>query len=78
MFVDGRFGYDGSFPRCRTMSRENAERWKRWFRNHCAQWDDADKRRYVNVVNDPEDVDDIELESARELIEEINGKPPAD
>lgn len=60
------------------MSLEKAERWKRWFRNLCAQWDDADKRRYVNVVNDPEDVDDIELESARELIEDINVKLPAD
>jgi len=52
--------------------------WRRLFNKNCAHWDDADKRRYINVVNDPEEIDEIELQSARELIEEINGKPPVE
>jgi len=53
-------------------------RWKRLYQKNCANWDDAQKRRYLNIVNDPEDVDEIELESAIELIQEINGKPPVE
>ena len=57
------------------MSDERTLRWRRLFQKNCAHWDDAQKRQYINIVNDPEEVDDIELESAIELIEQINKKP---
>lgn len=60
------------------MADDNTTKWKRWYHKNCANWSEADKRRYLNVVNDPDEVDDIELESARELIESINKKPPVD
>ena len=60
------------------MASELTERWRRLYKKNCAHWDDAQKRRYLNVVNDPEDVDEVELESAIALIEEINGKPPVE
>jgi len=55
---------------------ERTQRWRRLFQKNCAHWDEAQKRQYINIVNDPEEVDEIELESAIELITEINGKPP--
>ncbi len=55
------------------MSEEIAKRWKTLYHKNCLTWDDAQKRKYLNIVNDPEDVDEIELESALDLIREING-----
>ena len=57
------------------MSENHSQRWKRLYQKNCAHWDDAQKRQYLNIVNDPEEVDEIELQSAIELIEEINKKP---
>lgn len=56
------------------MSVECTERWKRLYQKNCSDWPEGLKRRYINVVNDPEDVDELEVESAIELIEEINKK----
>ena len=58
------------------MSDERTQRWKKLFRLNCSHWNDEQKRRYINVVNDPDEVDEIELQSAIDLIEEINKKPP--
>ncbi len=58
------------------MTDETTLRWKRLFQKNCTHWDDANKRRYINVVNDPEEIDEIELQSAIDLITDINGKPP--
>lgn len=55
---------------------ERTQRWRRLFQKNCQAWSDEDKRRYINVVNDPEEIDEIELESAIELIEQVNKKPP--
>ena len=60
------------------MADEITLRWKRLFQKNCAHWDEANRRRYINVVNDPEEIDEIELQSAIELIVEINGKPPTE
>lgn len=60
------------------MSEEITRRWKRLYQKNCATWDDSQKRQYVNIVNDPEDVDEVELESSIELIQQINGKPPVE
>lgn len=60
------------------MSDDTTKRWKQLYQKNCKHWDDAQKRRYVNIVNDPEEVDEVELESAIELIQEINGKPPVE
>ena len=57
---------------------ERTQRWRRLYQKNCAHWDEAQKRQYVNIVNDPEEVDEIELESAIELITQINGKPPVE
>jgi hypothetical protein len=52
------------------------QRWKRLFNKNCAHWPDDQKIRYLNIPNDREDIDEVELESAIELITQINGKPP--
>ena len=57
------------------MSDESTQRWKKLFRLNCSHWTDEEKRRYINVVNDPDEVDDVELQSAIDLIREINKKP---
>jgi hypothetical protein len=49
-------------------------RWKKLFQKNCSHWTDAQKRQYLNIVNDPDEVDEIEIESSIELIEKINGK----
>ena len=56
----------------------NTLRWRNLFKKNCANWTDAEKMQYMNVPNDHEDIDDIELESAIELITKINGKPPVE
>jgi hypothetical protein len=56
------------------MSDANTLRWKKLYQKNCGHWTDAQKRQYLNIVNDPEEVDDIELQSSIELIEKINGK----
>lgn len=58
------------------MAADHTQLWKKLYQLNCKHWDDAQKRRYLNIPNDPEEIDEIELESARELIQEINGKPP--
>lgn len=56
------------------MTDTNSLRWKRLFQKNCAHWTDAQKKQYWNIVNDPEEVDEVELESSIELIEQINQK----
>lgn len=56
------------------MSEEIAKRWKRLFQKNCMEWNDAQKRQYINIVNDPNDVDEEELASSIELIEDVNKK----
>lgn len=58
------------------MSETRTQIWRRWFKENCSHWDDGDKVRYLNIPNDRDDIDDIELEAAKELITEINGKGP--
>ena len=60
------------------MSDSLTERWRRLFKKNCSHWSDEQKRRYINVVNDPDEVDEVELQSAIELIEEVNKKPPVE
>lgn len=57
---------------------ERTQRWRRLFQKNCAHWNEAQKRQYFNIPNDPEEIDEIELASCIELIEEINGKPPVE
>ena len=49
-------------------------RWKKLFQKNCGHWNEGQKRQYLNIVNDPEEVDEMEIESSIELIEQINGK----
>lgn len=58
------------------MSEQNSQIWKRLFHKNCKEWSPKDQGRYLNVPNDPDDVDDEELQSCRDLIREINRKPP--
>ena len=60
------------------MADERTLRWKRLFQKNCAHWDASQKLRYFNIPNDPEEIDEEELKAARELIEEINKKPPVE
>ncbi len=60
------------------MSDERTQRWKRLYQKNCTTWTDEEKRRYINVVNDPDEVDEVELESALELIRQINKKSPVE
>jgi hypothetical protein len=60
------------------MPDDLTAQWKRLFQKNCAHWDARDRGRYVNIPNDPEDIDAEELQACRELIEEINGKPPVE
>ena len=55
---------------------ERTLRWRRLFKKNCSHWSDEEKRRYLNIVNDPDEIDEVELASAIELIQEINKKPP--
>ena len=58
------------------MGEKETADWKRIFAENCQDWDPAHKQRYINIANDPEDIDKEELESAKELVEEISGKRP--
>ncbi len=60
------------------MAEDLTAIWKRLYQKNCTQWSIVDKNRYARIPNDPEDVDAEELQSCRELIEEINGKPPVE
>lgn len=52
--------------------------WRKLFAKNCGHWSDRDKLRYLSVPNDRDDIDAEELESCRELIAEINKKPPVE
>jgi len=54
--------------------KNHSARWIKLYQKNCAHWSDAQKRQYLNIVNDPEEVDEVELQSSIELIEKINGK----
>jgi hypothetical protein len=60
------------------MSDNYTATWKRLFQRNCSHWTPRDRLRYVNIPNDPEDVDAEELEASKELIREINGTDPLD
>ena len=54
---------------------ELTTKWKKLFHiNNCGDWDPRHVQRYLNIPNDPEEIDEEEYESAKELIAEINGK----
>ena len=57
------------------MDSELTKKWRELFKKNCSQWNDSDKMRYINIANDPHDIDEEELKSACELIQEINKKP---
>ncbi len=56
------------------MEETRTQIWRRLFRKNCTQWEDSDKRRYLSIPNDQDDIDEEELLAARELILEITGK----
>lgn len=58
------------------MSDERTLRYRQLFKKYCAQWPDDQKLRYLNIPNDRDEIDETELESAIELITEINGRKP--
>ena len=57
------------------MADNHSATWRKLYQKNCTHWDDAQKRRYLNIPNDPDEVDEEELQSCRELIQEINKKP---
>lgn len=54
------------------VSAEATKKYKQLYHQHCLEWPDRERRRYLNIPNDVEDVDEEELTSAEELIEEVN------
>lgn len=60
------------------MSAENTAKWRLLYQKNCADWTPGNKLRYASIPNDQTDIDDDELQSCRELVEEINGKPPVE
>ncbi len=58
------------------MASELTRKWRELFKKNCTTWDDREKLRYLNIPNDPDDIDDDELNAARELILEVNKRPP--
>lgn len=57
------------------MSDANTALWRLLYQKNCTEWTPGNKLRYASIPNDQQDIDDDELQSSRELIEEINGKP---
>ena len=60
------------------MSDERTKLWRKLFEKNCAHWDDRERLRFLNIPNDPEEIDEEELQAARDLIREINKKPPVE
>jgi hypothetical protein len=57
---------------------ENTLRYRKLFQKYCVHWPDDKKRQYLNIPNDQTEIDDIELESAIELVTQVMGKPPVE
>ncbi len=60
------------------MSEEFTKTWRQLYQKNCLNWTPGNKLRYASIPNDQTDIDAEELQSCKELIEEINGKPPVE
>lgn len=56
------------------MAQNFTEAWKKLFKESCQGWDPRDIQRFLNIPNDPEEVDAEEYAACKELVAEVRAR----